>query len=228
MASKGEGAPATTEQVPANTLRFDQTLYPRERVNDTHVWELYDAMQACAPLPPIIADRATRTIVDGVHRWFAATRSVGPHVRVSVEWHDYTDRAAMFEDAIRRNAGHGRRFTPKDRQHVVQMAAALAIAPERLAAAMVLTVDRLNRYRPEPPARRATATHIVRPVAPPAPEPPREPTPARPEPAPIAGVAWLIKWLESDRIDWTDEHLVQGLRALERLLGAKLATRRTA
>lgn len=225
-ASRGEepmAQPSNIESVPANTLRYDATLYPREHVNQAHVGELVDAIAAGASLPALIVDRASRVIVDGVHRWFAATQMKGPHVRITVQWQDYPDRAAIFEDAIRRNAGHGRRFTPKDRQHAVQMAAALSIAPERLAAAMVLTVDRLNRYRPAPPARAATTTHIVRPVAAPAP-----PAPARPEPAPIAGIAWLMKWLESDRVDWDDEHLVKGLRALARLLNVKLAARRSA
>lgn len=228
------------EQVPGNRLQWDETLYPRAKVSYSHVGDLVEAILAGAILPPIVADRQTCVIVDGVHRWMAYRQLRSTSGRVDVEWQDYPTRAALFEDAVRRNAGHGRRLGPSDRRRAVARAAALAMDPAQLASALGLRVDRLSHLQVQPPTRPAPQATTVRAVLrPPSPPPPPPPPPAAPEPplplppvpngAPArvrpraaAVVALLIQMLEQEQLDYDDEHLYRGLLALERLLSVKL------
>lgn len=101
------------------TLIEDFTLYPRNRVDDTHVSDLVRALQAGATLPAIVADRSTLRIVDGVHRRRALLKHFGEPATADVDFRDYPDDAAFFLAAVALNAQHGRKLDRHDQTRVV-------------------------------------------------------------------------------------------------------------
>src|SRR5688572_13414948 len=56
------------ETIKASELVEDFDLYPRGDVDGTHVLSLVQALEAGVELPPIIACKKTKRIVDGFHR----------------------------------------------------------------------------------------------------------------------------------------------------------------
>lgn len=107
------------EDVPLTTLVFDKRLYPRDAVSYNHVTEIMRAMEGGNVMPPVVACRTTKKLVDGVHRWRAAQRKETE--LISVEWRDYTDDAERFRDAVSLNTSHGLNFSEKDRLRVLEM-----------------------------------------------------------------------------------------------------------
>jgi ParB-like nuclease domain len=105
--------------VPVASLEFDRDLYPRIDVSEYHVSEIVRAMDGGHSLPPVIADRKTRKLVDGTHRWHAAIRKEVQEI--AVEWRDYADEAEMFKDACLLNSAHGLNFTSRDRLKVIEI-----------------------------------------------------------------------------------------------------------
>lgn len=107
------------EMVPVTSLEFDPDLYPRIDVSDFHVAELMRVMEGGHTLPPVIADRKTRKLVDGAHRWHAAIRKELPEI--AVEWRDYPNETELFEDACLLNSAHGLNFTARDKLKVIEI-----------------------------------------------------------------------------------------------------------
>jgi len=94
-------------QVWASKLIEDFSIYPRNTVYDGHVTEIKDAIEAGATIPPILVDRSTKRIVDGVHRRRALIRLFGPDAVVAVEYRTYKSEGEIKADAIRTNVGRG-------------------------------------------------------------------------------------------------------------------------
>jgi hypothetical protein len=216
-------------QVPITDLILDYTLYPRHRVDDTNVRKLVLALEAGATLPPIIADRATKRVADGFHRHAAYKRVQGAEARVPVEWRTYPDAGALFLDAVRLNANHGRRLAPYDEALCIQRAEELHLEPEQLAAALSLTVARVEEVRLRKTAISPTA-HLM-PIKATAAHLAQEQLTARQ----VTGneqaggmrslfyVNQVANLLENDLVDWQNPRLVEGLRCLARLLDEVLA-----
>src|SRR5215831_19134644 len=100
---------AETEKVPLQDLVLDRSIYPRG-----HAWpNLYTvsnyarAMRGGAEFPPIKADRVSRRVVDGWHRYHAAQEAYGEDASFGVEWQDYANEQEILIDAIRLNVAHG-------------------------------------------------------------------------------------------------------------------------
>jgi len=132
------------ESVPIESLILNWDIYPRHHVDSANVRSMIDAEEAGVKLPPIVVDRKTKMVVDGFHRIEKNKRLDLPEIEV--EWHDYKNTAAMVEDSIRRNL-HGRPLDPYDKARCIQIAEVVGLSVDRLAAAMSLTVDRLEDLR---------------------------------------------------------------------------------
>lgn len=125
-------------------LNFED-LYPRASVDSGHVTHLAEAMSLGIELPPIIADRKSKTVIDGFHRYHAAKRLKWP--AILTELRDYKSAAEMFLDAMHMNAGHGRTMSNFDRAHCVILAARHKLQPEQIATALSITVEKVGELR---------------------------------------------------------------------------------
>lgn len=132
---------ADKEIVLAATLLLDYNLYPRNKLSSYHVDELGEARAAGAKLPPVVADRLSRRVIDGFHRITEVLEHDGAQGQIQVIWHDYESEADMLAEAISLNATHGRKLTPQDHTRIVHLAGGFGLAMER--------VSNLLHVRPE-------------------------------------------------------------------------------
>jgi ParB-like chromosome segregation protein Spo0J len=146
-------------RVPAVELVEDLSLYPRLQVDDWYVSRLAEALRSGAALPPIVADRKSKRIVDGFHRRRAALRAFGPTAEVEVLFRDYPDERSLYLDALRLNAHHGKRLTTAEEVRAVIRGQELGIEPRVIADTLAIRVEKLEGL-----LERKTARGTVEPV----------------------------------------------------------------
>jgi hypothetical protein len=146
-------------RMPAVELVEDLSLYPRLQVDDWYVSRLAEALRSGATLPPIVADRKSRRIVDGFHRRRAALRVHGPTAEVDVLLRDYPDERSLYLDALRLNAHHGKRLSTAEEVRAVIRGQELGIEPRVIAGTLAIRVEKLEGL-----LERKTARGTVEPV----------------------------------------------------------------
>lgn len=217
----------TTETVGAATLLVDLDLYPRQQLNTFHIARLANALRAGASFPPVIADRATRKLVDGAHRTRATLQVGGPNAVISVAWRDYADEAALFLDAVAANAAHGLALTQIDLTQTILKAERLGADLGDLQRRMHMTPDRFADLT----RRRAITTEGVEVALKPsfAHLAGRQITPEAAAAnrhglgvSPRIQLRQLLRSIQSDAIDWQDEPTVALLRAVHDALTQQL------
>ncbi|HOF87120.1 MAG TPA: ParB/RepB/Spo0J family partition protein [Armatimonadota bacterium] len=117
------------DTVSVNDLVFDRALNPRAHGVDQEVVEFYAGIFQEVVWPPIVADRATRKLLDGWHRVEAAKRA-GIY-RLPVLWVDAPEEE-FFAHAVKLNLGHGLRLTREERLKAVAKLAREGWTPERI------------------------------------------------------------------------------------------------
>lgn len=132
------------ETVLAVELVEDFTLYPRLAVNDIHVAALTEALLAGAVLPPVIADRQSKRLSDGWHRRRATMRAFGTKAEIGVIFRNYANDGEILLDAVRLNAGHGRRLTIAEQVRIVHLASELGVSRDDVAKALAVRIDVLE------------------------------------------------------------------------------------
>ena len=135
------------ERVSIADLVLDYTLYPRHNIDSVHVADLVCALAAGSRLPPIVADRRSRRVVDGFHRVKAVQRYAGDNAEVEVEWREYEDDAHLFADAMKSNSTHGQKMRRIDQTHAILRAESLGLEVEVVAEALRLTIDRVKEMK---------------------------------------------------------------------------------
>jgi hypothetical protein len=136
------------EPVPAASLVEDFGLYPRHDVDGSHVADLARALRAGVTLPPVVADRASKRLVDGWHRRRATIRVHGPEAPIRVEFRDYADEAAAFADAVALNSSHGRRLDRQDQVRVAVLAERLGMDAAQIGVLLHIEPGRVLELRP--------------------------------------------------------------------------------
>lgn len=139
------------------TLVEDFSLYPRHRVDDSHVSDLVRALQAGATLPPIIADAKSLRIADGVHRRRAYVRHLGEDATALVELRHYEDDAALFLDAVDLNSAHGRKLDRHDQTRIVLRLRELNVPDQQIA---------IRLHVPEPQVQHLAIRVVMAPSGP--------------------------------------------------------------
>lgn len=134
------------QQMRADQLVVDTNLYPRHDLDRTNVRSIIDALHAGAKLPPVIADAESLRIVDGVHR-VTAYLQLDADATIKVDLQHFDSEAAMFLEAVRRNARHGARLTSFDRARVLFLGEELEIDPAAVAGALCVDLDKLGELR---------------------------------------------------------------------------------
>jgi hypothetical protein len=84
---------------------LDQSIYPRNGVNDFNVARLASALATGSKLPPLIIEATTKRLIDGWHR-HQAYKQRGIET-VDVKEKTYNSEADLFADAVRLNISHG-------------------------------------------------------------------------------------------------------------------------
>lgn len=111
----------------------DFEIYPRNRVDDTHVSDLARALASGEKMPAIIADRKTKRIVDGFHRRRAYLRHFGENAEAEVEFKNYASEKEMIEDAVALNSRHGRKLDRHDQTRIVLILARHGVSTDEIA-----------------------------------------------------------------------------------------------
>lgn len=139
-------------RIRADKLVVDMTLYPREATNNGHVRSIVHALEAGCDLPPLVIDKKSLTIIDGVHRRLAHQEHFGPACEVSVVEKEYTSRKEMFLDAIKYNAAHGAPLTRGDRQRIAALSLEYKYSATSVAAVLGMTAAAYGALKPAAPA----------------------------------------------------------------------------
>jgi len=125
-------------------LVLDYDLYPRQDVDSANVRSLVEALNAGVELPPIVIDKQSKRVVDGIHRVHSYRRVLDETATIEVIARNYASDAEMFLDAIQLNAGHGKRLSPFDKARAILRAEELKIEVDRIAGALHITIDRVG------------------------------------------------------------------------------------
>ena len=127
-------------------LKFSERIYPRHMIDKDHVRHLVQARINGATFPPIVADRATRTITDGVHRVEVVRVTDGENGQIDVEWREYDTEGEMFLDAVRLNARHGKSLSSRDRAVIFLKGASLHLDRQDIAGVVGVSLDRADKF----------------------------------------------------------------------------------
>ena len=122
--------------VKASKLIWDTDIYPRENVDSVNMKSIEMALRAGVPIDPIVADRKSNRIVDGVHRWKVYRRVRGDDCDVPVEYRSYTNENMLWLDAVNCNKAHGRQFSPFEKVKIIEEGNRRKIKIELIAAAL--------------------------------------------------------------------------------------------
>ena len=128
-----------TVKMKALELIIDWALWPRYEANDldsTNVSRMKEALRAGIELPPIIADKKSFRIIDGLHRLKAHIAVFGEDTTVSIELREYRNDAEMFLDAARLNTRQGLPLSPKDKVHVILVGRRMKLPLAKIAEAI--------------------------------------------------------------------------------------------
>lgn len=122
----------------------DFTLYPRNKVNDSHIGDLVRSIQGGAKLPPIVVDAKSLRIADGVHRRRAWLRVLGEDATATVEMREYENDAALFLDAVALNSVHGQKLDRHDQTRIVLKLRELQVDDETIAVSLHVPVQEIQ------------------------------------------------------------------------------------
>jgi hypothetical protein len=132
---------------PVSSLVFDFSFYPRSNVDTQHVGYIAQAVEGGATLPPVVIDKKSKRIVDGFHRTRAYRNLYGDDHEIECVEKAYKSDKAMFLDAMRYNAAHGRRLTTHDRAHCINLAQEFKMELDGVATALQMTLDKTKQMK---------------------------------------------------------------------------------
>lgn len=214
----------------ASTLVLDYNLYPREKIDPTHIREMAESLALGITLPPILVDRESKRVIDGFHRIRAHQKVYDLDVEVPVILKTYNNDMEMFLEAMRLNASHGRKLSPYDKARCLARAEELKLEPEIVASALHMAPQRLGeikatrfaQYKAEPIVLKRTAAHMAG----------GELTQEQVAYNTKAGgmnqsfyINQITTMLEADAVDWANHSVTSGLQRLHELLEQTLSVK---
>ena len=84
---------------------IDESLYPRNGINEFTLRRMTAALEVGTRLPPIVIEASTFRLVDGRHRYEVS--KAHELKTIEAEKKVYKNEADLFADAVRLNIGHG-------------------------------------------------------------------------------------------------------------------------
>lgn len=134
------------DSIALNSLIFDEAIYPRQNVDDHHIGEMIKAMEGGITLPPILVERKTRRIVDGIHRYHAHLRRGLKKIACITK--AYASDAELFKEAVMLNSGIGLKLGVADSLKVIEIGQKLGLKEIELAAALRTSIAHLRSIKP--------------------------------------------------------------------------------
>ena len=131
------------KRIKAASLVLDYNIYQRHELDDYHVREIKHAMEAGVEMPPVVADKVTKRVVDGFHRVTAALKG-DPNATILVTFQEYASDGELFQDSMQRNAGHGRNLTKYDKARCGILGQEFGLTPAQISTALNMTGARLT------------------------------------------------------------------------------------
>ena len=152
-------------------LLFDKEIYPRGEngVDSTHVAEIAEAIAAGETPPPLVIEKGSKRIIDGVHRWHAYRRLCDDTHKIECVEKTYSNEQEVWLDVIRYNTAHGKALNQHDKVRCLLIGEKLGIDPELLRNALRITPERMGTLRAarvgtvegRPFARKQTVRHMA-------------------------------------------------------------------
>jgi hypothetical protein len=133
------------DTVKVGQLVIDYSILPRSGVNFAHVGTLKNAALAGASFPPIIAERSTKRVVDGLHRYTMYVQLYGEEHEVEVEFRDYADDNELWIAAVEANSAHGLAYSTYDRRRILVEAERRGISREVISSAIKMPVEKADK-----------------------------------------------------------------------------------
>lgn len=142
------GKPVTISRkvvnVKATRLVWDTEIYPRENLDSVNMKSIEMALRAGVLIDPIVVDRKSNRIVDGVHRWKVYRRVRGDDCEVPVEYRTYANENLLWLDAVNSNKAHGRQFSPFEKVKIIEEGNRRKIKIELIAAALSMPQEEMT------------------------------------------------------------------------------------
>ena len=133
------------DMVRLGELVIDDGILPRAALNFAHVDTLKNAVLAGESLPPIIAERSTRRVVDGLHRYKMYVQLYGEGHEVEVDFRDFADDNELWLAAVAANATHGLAYTTYDRRRILVEAEKRGISRDVISTAIRMPVEKADK-----------------------------------------------------------------------------------
>jgi transposase len=122
------------------------------------------AWRTGAAFPPIIADKATREIISGNHRWQSAMDEFGPDFEIPVEYRTFKSRADALRVMADENAKHGEPMDGITRRRLTCAMLVEGITEKEVAAILGVPVTRLERWGEQSVTVQIGKKTVARPV----------------------------------------------------------------
>lgn len=133
------------DTVRVGELVIDYGILPRGGVNFAHVGNLKNAGLAGASFPPMVAERSTKRVVDGLHRYTMYVQLYGEEHDVEVEFCDFADENQLWLAAVEANATHGLAYTAYDRRRILVEAERRGISRDVISSAIKMPIEKADR-----------------------------------------------------------------------------------
>lgn len=134
-------------EIEVSKLVLDYTVYPRHYVEEYNVNQLAEALRAGSEFPPVLVERGSFRVVDGFHRIPAYIKVYGLDVKIPCEVRAFESDVELFEEAAKRNVGHGRKLTSWDLKRCLSLAEDFEIEPEEIEKVLSITPKTAERLR---------------------------------------------------------------------------------
>jgi hypothetical protein len=127
-------------------LRFDESIYPRQNIDEHNIKQMIHAIEGGITMPPIVVERGRKRIVDGVHRFQVSLRR--GEKKIAVAWKAYANDAELVRDAILLNSGVGLRLGIDDTLKCIEIAKRVGLKELELAGALRTSISHLRAISP--------------------------------------------------------------------------------
>jgi hypothetical protein len=132
-------------QIAVAELVFDQSLYPRSKPSLHNIAAIAEAMRAGVKFKPIVVEKKTWRIVDGVHRWTAWKQVHGKDSKIDCDVISESDEGKLLAMSVDLNAEHGLQLAAFERTDCLIRMERLGVTREDALKALRMTELKAER-----------------------------------------------------------------------------------